>query len=195
MKSYEEIYETVKKELSVARLKHSEGVSERCVEFAKLNGIDINKARLIGIAHDIAKEIPREDRIKIAIEKGIDLDEFEKENTGLIRAKLGAEICKERFDFSDDMCQAIVAHTTAKQKMSILDKILYLSDYCEPSRDFKQAQEAYEIGRINLNEGYYKALVGKIKFTIDKNSKIHKDSIDAYNSYLDENKKKQEKGT
>lgn len=186
MKSYEEVYEAVKLELSEERLEHCKGVESRCVEYAKLNGVDVEKARLIGIAHDIAKEIPKEDRVRIALEKGIELDDFEKENTSLIHAKLGAIICKERFEFTEDMCEAIEAHTTAKPNMSILDKILYLSDYCEPNREFKEATEVYELGKKNLNEGYFSALVGKIKFTLNRGVKIHKDSIDAYNSFLNE---------
>lgn len=187
MKNYEEVYEAVKAELSESRLKHSEGVMQRCVEYASLNGIDVEKAKLVGIAHDIAKEIPKQDRVRIALENGIELDEFEKENTSLIHAKLGAKICKDRFGFTEDMCKAIEAHTTAKLNMSILDKILYLSDYCEPNRDFKEAIEVYELGKKNLDEGFFAALVGKIKFTLNRGSKIHKDSIDAYN-YLIDNK-------
>lgn len=186
MKSYEEVYELVKAELSEERFKHSQGVMNRCIEFAKLNNVDIEKAKLIGIAHDIAKEIPKNDRVRIALENGIELDEFEKENTRLIHAKLGAKICKDKFGFTDDMCKAIEAHTTAKKGMDILDKILYLSDYCEPNRNY-DIELVYELGKKNLNEGYFMALVGKIKFTLDTKSKIHKDSIEAYNDWLNEN--------
>ena len=188
MKSFEEVYEAVKNELSESRFIHSEGVKQRCVEFAKLNGIDVEKAKLVGIAHDIAKEIPKEDRIRIAVENGIELDEFEKENTSLIHAKLGAKICKDRFGFDDDMCRAIEAHTTGKKNMNALDKILYLSDCCEPSRNFEGAHDIYEVGKLSLDEGYLLALIRKIEYTLNSKSKIHKDSIDAYNDCLDKKK-------
>ena len=161
MKSFEEVYKAVRNELSEERFIHSEGVAKRCEEFARLNGVDIEKAKLVGIAHDIAKEIPKEDRIKVAIEKGIELDEFEKENTSLIHAKLGAKICKDRFDFSDDMCRAIEVHTTGKKDMSKLDKILYIADCCEPSRNYDGVNGIYETGKINLNDGYILALLIK----------------------------------
>lgn len=185
MDSYEKVYEAVKAELSEKRFRHSIGVMSRCVDFAKANGADVEKARLIGIAHDIAKEIPKEDRVRVAIAHGVELDEIEKQNTSLIHAKLGAQICKERFGFTEDMCRAIEAHTTAKANMGVLDKILYLSDYCEPNRAF-DTEPIYELGKKSLNDGYFAALVGKIKFTLDRGSKIHKDSIEAYNSFLTE---------
>lgn len=187
MKSYEEVYEVVKEELSEKRFAHSEGVMQRCVEFAKAHNVDVEKARLVGIAHDIAKEIPKQDRVKNALEMGVELDDFEKENTGLIHAKVGAKICKERFGFTDDMCHAIASHTTAKANMNNLDKILYLSDYCEPGRSF-DTEEVYRIGLKNLDEGFLMALIGKIKFMLDRKVKIHKDSIDAYNNFLNEDK-------
>ena len=185
MESYEIVYEAVKRELSEKRFRHSVGVMERCVDFARANGADVEKARLIGIAHDIAKEIPKEERVRMAVAHGIELDEMEKENTSLIHAKLGAEICRERFGFTDDMCQAIAAHTTAKEYMNDLAKILYLSDYCEPNREF-DTTPIYELGKRNLEDGFFAALIGKIKYTLDCHSKLHMDSIKAYNRFLEE---------
>ena len=36
---------------------------DRCIEFAQIFGEDIEKARLIGIAHDIVKEVSKEKRV------------------------------------------------------------------------------------------------------------------------------------
>ena len=188
MKSYEEVYEIIKKELSEERFKHSEGVMRRCVEFAKIYGIDEEEAKLVVIAHDIAKEIPKEDRIRIATQNGVELDEIECENTTLIHGKLGAKICKERFGFTDEMCEAIAVHTVGKANMSTLDKILYISDCCEPNRQIAEANRVYETTKKNLDEGFLIALVEKIKYTLNQGSKIHKNSIEAYN-YLISNKK------
>ena len=182
----EEITKIVQENLSEKRFYHSICVMERCIEFAEIHGEDVEKAKLIGIAHDIAKEIPKELRIKTAEEYGVELDEFEKQNLSLIHAKLGAKMCAELFGFTEDMCDAIKAHTTAKFNMSKLDKILYLADYSEASREFKEANEAYELGKKDLDEGYFLALKGKIEFMRKEKIDIHHNSIDAYNSFLKE---------
>ena len=184
MIKFEELYEIVKRELSEKRFEHSINVMERCVEFAKIHNEDTEKAKLIGIAHDIAKEIPKDSRVKVATDYGVDLDDFEIEHTSLIHAKLGAKICKVNFGFSDEMCKAIEAHTTALPKMTNLQKILYVSDFSEKSRTFKEAKEAYEIGKTNLDEAYFYVLTNKIKFMINDSNPIHHNSIDAYNYYL-----------
>ena len=181
MKSFEEVEKVVKQTLSERRFHHCKCVMDRCIEFATLYGEDIEKAKLIGIAHDIAKEIPREKRIEEAEKVGVLLDEFEKNNKALIHAKHGAVICKKEFGFTDDMCEAISYHTTAKANMSTLDKILYISDFSEESRDFPEAIEVYKIAKKDLDKAYLYALVGKIKYMLDDRIEIHQDSIDAYN--------------
>ena len=184
MKSFEEVYEIVEKTLSPKRFEHCKNVMDRCIEFAEIFGEDIEKARLIGIAHDIAKEIPRDKRVEHAEKDGVILNDFEKENTALIHAKHGSVICRRDFGFTDDMCEAIAAHTTGKVGMTKLAKILYLADYSEVGRDFKEAIEAYEIGKKNLDKGYFTALTGKIYFTMMDKRAIHQASIDAYNDLV-----------
>ena len=84
MKKYEEVIKEVKKALSEKRFYHSQCVEERCVEFAKIYGADVKKARLIGIAHDIAKELPDEEKIKIMKENNLQITEIEKEHPSLL---------------------------------------------------------------------------------------------------------------
>lgn len=184
MKSFEEVYEIVKETLSEERFIHSKCVMDRCIEYAQIYGENVEKAKLIGIAHDIAKEIPREKRIEEAEKDGVVLDELSKRSKALIHAKHGAVICRDKFGFSEDMCDAISYHTTAKTNMSKLAKILYLADFSEESRNFPEAIKAYELGKKDLNEAYLYALTGKIKYMLDDRIEMHQDSIDAYNEMV-----------
>ena len=143
MLSYEEIYEIVKEKLSKKRFHHSECVVERCIEYAKIYGVDIEKAKIAGIAHDVAKEIPKEDQIKIAEQYGIELDEIEKRQVALIHAKLGAEIAKKDFGCSDDICEAIKWHTTGKEIMSSLEKIVFMADATGTDRTWGNTEYFY----------------------------------------------------
>ena len=88
MLSYEEIYKIVKEKLSEKRFYHSECVVDRCIEYAKIYGVDIEKIRIAGIAHDIAKEIPKEKQLDVAKEYGLELDEIEKVHYPLVHAIL-----------------------------------------------------------------------------------------------------------
>ena len=92
MIEYEELYKIVKENLSKDRFKHSEGVVKRAIEYAKIYNVDIEKIKLIAIAHDIAKELTNEEIDKYVKEYGIILDDIEKKNKDLIHAKIGVNI-------------------------------------------------------------------------------------------------------
>ena len=136
MIEYVELYNEVQKRLSEKRFRHSEGVVKRAIEYAQVYNVDINTVKLVAIAHDIAKELTTEE-VNFYIQKyNIVLDDIEKINKDLIHAKVGAYICKNIYDFSDDMVNAIKYHTTGKKNMSILEKIIYLADATEENRKY-----------------------------------------------------------
>ena len=114
-----EIQEYVKKQLSEKRYNHSVGVMERSEELAKMYGADVEIAKKIGIAHDVAKEISEEDKLKYVKDNNIEIDEVERENTPLLHAKIGKDIAIKKFGFSESMGQAIANHTTGNKDMDI----------------------------------------------------------------------------
>ncbi len=65
---YENYVELIKNTLSEYRYNHSICVADRARELAKKHGADENKAYLAGILHDITKEMPDTEQIKL-IEK------------------------------------------------------------------------------------------------------------------------------
>ena len=89
MIEYEQLYKEVKNTLSEKRFKHSEGVVKRAIEYAKIYNVDIEKVKLVAIAHDIAKELTKEEIDKYLKEYGIVLDDIEQKNKNLIHAKIG----------------------------------------------------------------------------------------------------------
>ena len=69
----------------------------------------------------------------LAMRYGYDLDKAEL--AGLLHAKLGAYMAREKYGVEDpEILQAIECHTTGRCGMTLLDKILYAADYIEPRR-------------------------------------------------------------
>ena len=104
------IHQDIQRELSEKRYNHSIGVMKKAEELAKLYKVNINKAKLVGLAHDIGKELSKEDKLKYVKENNIEIDRIEKINVGLLHGKIGADICKKRYDFTEDMQDAIKFH-------------------------------------------------------------------------------------
>ena len=95
----EQIREEVKHILSEKRYKHSLGVEKRAAELGAIYGVDIEKAKLAGLTHDIAKEMTKEEIFAYAQENGIQLSPIEREIPKVLHGKIGADICKKKYGF------------------------------------------------------------------------------------------------
>lgn len=180
-----EINADIKKILSEKRYKHSIGVMKKAEELAKKYGVDEEKAKLVGLAHDIAKEMPKEEKIKYVIENNIEIDDIERESVELLHGKIGADICRKKYEFTEDMQKAIEYHTTGKPEMDNLAKIILIADKTEEGRrpyiDFQKVEECAQLG---INAELIHSLDLSIIYTIDKGRKIHPDSIYTRNYFL-----------
>lgn len=181
---FEKIKNDVKQILTTCRFEHSLGVAKRAEELAKIYNEDIEKAKLVGIAHDIAKEMKKEEAYEYAKQKNIELDEIEMHEPALLHSKIGASICKERYNFTDDMTQAIVFHTTGNVNMNMFDKIIFLADKTEDGRTKIELGEAKKLIDRDIDEGMLYMLRSAMHYTLNKGGLVHPDSIDLMNKLI-----------
>jgi predicted HD superfamily hydrolase involved in NAD metabolism len=182
---YEQIKEIVKNTLSEKRYIHSCGVAKRAVELASIYGEDEEKAKIIGIAHDIAKEIPKDEAFLYAKENNIIFDEIEQKEPGLWHSKLGADIAVKKLGFTYDMAQAILYHTTGNINMNTMDKIIYIADKTEENRTKIDLEEARTITNSDLDEGVLYVAKSAITYSLKKDSLIHQDTVDLINMLVE----------
>lgn len=183
MIQYEELYDIVKNSLSEYRFRHTEAVVKRAIEYAKVYHVEEEIVKLVAISHDIAKELSEEEIEKYKIDYNIELDDMEKCNHNLIHSKIGAYICKHKYKFTDDMINAIMYHTTGRENMSMLEKIIYLADKTEENR--KHCSESYvEIIKNDIDRGMIEITKWGIYRLLERNEQIHINSIKCYNYYM-----------
>lgn len=185
MIDYEALYNEVKNNLSEKRFKHSEGVVKRAIEYAEIYGVDIETVKLVAIAHDIAKELSKEQESALINKYDIQLDEIEKNNHNLLHAKIGAYICGDKYGFTDDMVNAIKYHTTGRQNMSVLEKIIYLADATDATRAYEDIEDYVSIIKGSLDKGMCEVSKWVIGYLLENNKIIHLDSLKCYNYYAD----------
>lgn len=179
-----EIQKDVKETLTEKRYYHSKCVMDMCEKYAIRYDVDSNIAKKVGMAHDIAKEMSNEEKVKYAKENNIIIDDIEKAYTGLLHAKIGADIAAKRYGFTKEMCDAIEAHTTGKQNMDMLAKILYMADWTGEDRHFGNIEYIRKLTYENIDEAIVYTLDEIIKEKIDKKEQIHMDTILTRNNLL-----------
>ncbi len=134
---YSSIIRRLKRKLDGERFMHTLGVMYTAGNLAGIHAPELmDKALMAGLLHDCAKCIPNEDKYRICRENGIELNEAETNNPGLVHAKLGEYIARAEYGIDDvEIGHAISVHTTGCPDMSTLDKIVYLADFIEPARN------------------------------------------------------------
>jgi predicted HD superfamily hydrolase involved in NAD metabolism len=153
-----------------------------CRELAEKHGFDPEKAYLAGILHDVCKEESENELKRLAFT--FDLDPLEQEVEKLLHAPAGAAYVKETLGIADEeLLLAIRFHTVGRAGMSKLEKILYLGDLVEYSRDYPEIEKYREYVLCDLDLGMYEALKWSINDCLTGKKQISHNTLTAYNYY------------
>ncbi len=177
----------LKAEVTSKRYDHSLEVAKVAKRLAEKYGEDINKAEIAGLLHDCAKYWPKE-KLVTYIENNNELsDALLQYNEELWHGPVASIAVQEMFNISDTgIIHAIRYHTSGRVGMSLLEKIVCLADYIEPTRDFPEVNEIRMIAEYDLNKALLASFDNTINFLIHKKSKIYPLTIDARNDLIDE---------
>ena len=183
---YKEIENDVKSVLSEYRFTHSLGVAKKAIELAKIYGVQEEIAKKVGIAHDIAKEMTDEEMIEYAKVNNIRIDEIETVKPSLLHGKIGADIAAKKFGFTQDMINAIKWHTTGRENMSMLEKIIYVADKTEENRKGTRfnLEKSRELSTQNIDETLIFLMNEFITYNVKNEWLIHPETIKARNDLL-----------
>lgn len=159
----------------------------RVRDFAlKLNtSQDEKKVETAAILHDCAKY--NEKHYLDKYRQFIDFDKEILENKAVLHAFLGKIVAKKEYNIKDEeVLNAIKYHTTGREGMTELEKIIFLADACEEKRNYEGVEEIRDLAFKDLNEAVLKSLDGNIKSLIDRKFIIFPLTIKARNYLLKE---------
>ena len=188
-KKAEVIVKKLKKTLSSRRFIHTKGVAEESVKLARVHGADEKKAYLAGLLHDCAKDIPNKEKLELCKKYGVEIDKVLAEQPDLAHQFLGAELARAVFGITDkEILDAIRYHTTGRPDMGVLEKIVYLADFFEPSRRYYDGRdEIKNLAYKDLDKAVAFSLKHTIDFNVKKSRLIHplgKKAMDFYEEFL-----------
>lgn len=169
--------------LKPKRIAHVAGCESEAVSLARRWGADEELAAEAAILHDITKRLSLKEQLILCEKYDIITDTLEAKSEKLLHSKTGAAVAADMFGVSAQVENAIRWHTTGKPDMTKLEKIIYLADYIEPTRDF----EGVETLRALAYEDLDKALVLGFEMSLEDLKSYgvppHKNTIDALEHY------------
>ncbi len=185
MHDYKFYLSELKKKLSGKRYEHSLNVAKSAVQLAEIYGEDKEKAYVAGLLHDIAKEMSPEEHLEILKNSGTSLEDFEKVSTKILHGPAGSIYIKENFKISDKgILNAVWYHTTGRENMTLLEKIIFVADYISEERDFIDSPEVRKIAESDLDEAALHKLSTSIKKCVNFTRAIHACTLGAYNQMI-----------
>jgi predicted HD superfamily hydrolase involved in NAD metabolism len=172
--------------LSPARFRHVMGVREVALTLAKRHGVDEAQAELAALLHDCVKERPNDELLGLAKRHGLQVDKHEQQMPDLLHGKVAPFVAAERFGVNDEtVFDATRCHSTGAVEMGPLDQVLFVADFCEPSRPYTAAQDVRELAERDLEAAVLEVMQFKLRKTLLKKQPVHPDSFHAYNAWVD----------
>lgn len=187
--------EELKRELKVylssdeRRYRHSIGVMEMSEKLAIHYGCDAERCKKAALMHDLAKTMPNKKKLEYVEDNKLKVTKTEIMVPGILHGKIAADICKKKYGFDKEMCDAIENHTTGRANMSLMEKIIYVADAVEINRDYSDVKYYRDLAFEDLDRAVLEIVDFVIEDNIKKGNIILEKSIESRNFILINRKK------
>ena len=126
--------------MSAKRFFHTAEVEKMAARIGKIYAPEkIDVLRAAALLHDITKEYSTENQLRICREFGIITSKQDILTPKTFHAKTAAVLIPALYpEFAyNEVVSAVRWHTTGREDMTLLEKIVYLADYIDESRKFE----------------------------------------------------------
>lgn len=165
--------------LNHRRIPHVLGTEQEAIHLAERWGADVDKARRAALLHDCTKKLNLPEQLAVAERFRVPLDDMERREIKLLHAKTGAGIAETVFGTDEEITSAIRWHTTGRAHMTLLEKVIYLADYIEPTRSFPGVEALRKVCYEDLDAGLLLGLEMTIREMEARGAPIHPKTLEA----------------
>ena len=163
---------------------HSISVALTAVTLADTYGANKDDCLIAGLLHDYSKCLTLDELFSECNKYNVHLSEEDKKADGCIHGFLAAKVCKDKFQINDEVYNAIYYHTCGRPNMNSLEKIIYVSDFIEPLRRFRdKVSDIRELAYKDIDLAVVKASEASLAFLNKRNKFIHSNTIKTLEYY------------
>ena len=171
--------------LGPSRFGHSLRVRKKILHLSKFHKIDIKKASVAGLLHDVSRYMDSAGLLKFAEKIKLKIDPLSRLEPKLLHAPISAYIAEKEFGIKDkQILQAISSHTLGRKNMTDLEKIVYVADHTEEARSHAGAAQARKLAEKDLDEAVVAISTTMIKYLLGKDLPVHPRTLEVRDHYL-----------
>ncbi len=140
--------ERIESSMSAFRFAHTAGVEQMVLRLGALYmPEDSDVLQVAALLHDITKEKKTDEQLMLLRTHGQAAGEAERLSPKTLHAKTAALLIPELYgEFADErVIRAVRLHTTLAADMTLADKLLYLADYIDETRNFDDCVRLREL--------------------------------------------------
>ncbi len=169
-----------------SRQAHSLRVAELAASRASGLGIPEDKAIAAALFHDCAKNLPEDSPL---LEGFAPPDEWGEVPPAVLHQFAGAYVAEKGFGVTDrDILNAVCYHTSGRENMSELEKLIFLADMLEEERNYEEVEDLRRLfwkERGSVDECLLAALQATLAFVEGKGGEAYPLTRRAYEYYKD----------
>ena len=181
----EEYKRILQQRLKPSRYAHSLGVMETMEKLARINGADVEKAKICGLLHDITKNDTTEEQLALIDKYKIPADDAQLRYPKLHHSLTAPYVLKYELGITDEeILSAVKYHTTARPDMTLMEKLLYVADYVDPTRDYEDVEFYRRLAFEDVDYAAFLCLAYTMEDLSSQKAYIYKDTYDAYQYYV-----------
>lgn len=170
-----------KRTLSQRRYEHTLNVRRLAVRLAKIHHVDVEKAALAALLHDIAKEMPKDQMLQLFSENAIIAGNIAQRLFPVWHGHAAAILARTQYGVEDEeILSAIRCHTTGRSGMTPLDKVIYLADMASEERSYPEAEQLRAHAAKNLDAAVLEGLGMTIAWNKQQGKQLDPETLEAY---------------
>ncbi len=151
--NYRFYIDKLRKMLSEKRYVHTMYTVIKALELARRVGCDLKKTFIAAALHDCTKKLSSERLKELGFVLAVDVPE------AVAHSVSGSFIARTLFKVKDkDILNSIRYHTTGRPGMSLLEKVIYVADCIEESRDYEGVEELRKAVEEDFEKGFVKCM-------------------------------------
>jgi predicted HD superfamily hydrolase involved in NAD metabolism len=167
--------------------RHVEGVVAEARRLARLYGADEERAALAALGHDLARTMSLSRLLGAAAEYGLEPNEVERFEPSLLHGPVAARLLAARHGVEDaEVLAAAHHHTTGREGMSLLEKVVFVADKIEEGKVREQPELAVvrRAAERDLDEAILKYLDLHVVRAAERGWPLHPDAVAVRNELL-----------
>jgi predicted HD superfamily hydrolase involved in NAD metabolism len=172
--------------LSPARAAHSRRTAELAAEICGRNGIDPERGRAAGIAHDICKELPRAEQRALAASYPAAVATSSVLIEKALHGPAAAALLARDYGVRDELIlEAVAFHTIGRAGMGALAVAVYCADKLEAGREGVEDAFRDECLDLPLKDMLAAVVRRNVEWIESRGKVVAPETLTLYNSLID----------